>query len=171
MATTTIEMADSGPSRGGGYCGNSCVSSSITYRGEGTTVRSDLNNIYFDVKIFMPMRQRCSRAAATGGILAVDSATTMAFSPRAAGVGCWGLSIAIGGASLSSSGWQVKPGTEFEIQQTPVDDEVWLPRRLSIRSTSSILFFFQHHVFEEHTYFGYRRATASTNPSSSGDCN
>jgi hypothetical protein len=52
----------------------------------------------------------------------------------------------------------IQPGTEFEIEQRPVDDDVWLPSRFQIRSTSSIIFLFHHHTREDRTFFDYHRA-------------
>jgi hypothetical protein len=54
----------------------------------------------------------------------------------------------------------VRPGTEFELQQTPVDDGVWLPQHFRITSRSSILFLFHHHTYEDRTYFNYHKASS-----------
>jgi len=51
---------------------------------------------------------------------------------------------------------RVQPGTRFELEQRPVGPGVWLPSHFSIRSHSSILLLFHHHVYEDHTYFSYR---------------
>jgi hypothetical protein len=53
---------------------------------------------------------------------------------------------------------RVQPGTEFLVEQQPVDAGIWLPSRFQIRSRSSILFLFHHHVSEERIYFDYRRS-------------
>ena len=52
---------------------------------------------------------------------------------------------------------RVQPGTEFQMEQMPVSDEVWLPQHFQIQSRSSILFFFHHHINEDDTFFDYRR--------------
>jgi hypothetical protein len=52
---------------------------------------------------------------------------------------------------------RVEPGTEFSVEQMPVEHGVWLPRRYQIRSHSRILGLFNHHIHEEHTYSNYRR--------------
>jgi hypothetical protein len=52
---------------------------------------------------------------------------------------------------------KIQPGTEFVIEEQPLDVGVWLPTRFVIRSHSSILFLFHHHVSEERTYFDYTR--------------
>jgi hypothetical protein len=64
----------------------------------------------------------------------------------------------------------VQPGTEFELEQRPVDDRVWLPTHFQIRSHSSVLFLFHHHNYEDHTYFNYRKSTgAQLTPTSTCD--
>jgi hypothetical protein len=60
--------------------------------------------------------------------------------------------VSIGGFLAS-----VRPGTEFELDQMPVDDGVWLPTHFRIQSRSSILFLFHHHSHEDRTYFNYRK--------------
>lgn len=52
---------------------------------------------------------------------------------------------------------RVEAGTEFDVEQMPLGDGVWLPRRYQIRSRSRILWLFHHHIHEEHTYSHYRR--------------
>jgi hypothetical protein len=56
---------------------------------------------------------------------------------------------------------RVQPGTEFELEQMPVSDGVWLPRHFQIRSRSSVLFFFHHHINEDDTFFDYRQVTSA----------
>jgi uncharacterized membrane protein len=55
----------------------------------------------------------------------------------------------------------VQPGTEFEVDQRPVDDGIWLPTHFAIHSRSSIVFLFHHHTAEDRTYFNYRKISAS----------
>jgi len=52
----------------------------------------------------------------------------------------------------------VQPGTEFELEQVAVEDGIWLPSRLEIRSRSSIVFLFHHHRNEERRYFNYHKS-------------
>jgi hypothetical protein len=54
----------------------------------------------------------------------------------------------------------VQPGTAFELEQVPISGDVWLPKHFQIRSRSSIVFFFRHHINEEDTYFDYRKITS-----------
>jgi len=51
----------------------------------------------------------------------------------------------------------VQPGTEFAVEQRPVAGGIWLPTRFQIRSRSSILLLFHHHVDEDRTFFNYHR--------------
>jgi hypothetical protein len=53
----------------------------------------------------------------------------------------------------------VQPGTEFEIEQRPVGDGIWLPTRFFIHSRSDIAFVFHHHTSEDRTYFNYRKVS------------
>jgi hypothetical protein len=55
---------------------------------------------------------------------------------------------------------KVQPGTRFELDQMPIEDDVWLPSHYEIRSRSSILFLFRHRMYEEHTYFNYQKSGA-----------
>ena len=52
---------------------------------------------------------------------------------------------------------RIEPGTEFSVEQMPVEEGVWLPRRYQVRSHSRILGLFNHHIHEDHTYSNYRR--------------
>jgi hypothetical protein len=52
----------------------------------------------------------------------------------------------------------VRPGTEFELEQMPIGDGVWLPAHFRIKSRSSILLLFHHHTYEDRTYFNYHKS-------------
>jgi hypothetical protein len=54
---------------------------------------------------------------------------------------------------------RVQPGTEFEIEQMPVDDGVWLPQHFEIRSHTSVLVLFHQHTFEDHTFSNYHKSS------------
>jgi hypothetical protein len=54
----------------------------------------------------------------------------------------------------------VEPGTEFEVEQQPVADGIWLPSHFAIHSRTSILHLFHQHTSEDHTYVNYRRSTS-----------
>jgi hypothetical protein len=54
---------------------------------------------------------------------------------------------------------KVTPGTEFELERMPVEDNVWLPKHFAMRGRAKILFFFNHNSSEEETYYDYRKIT------------
>lgn len=51
----------------------------------------------------------------------------------------------------------VGPGTKFVLEQTPVDDGVWLPKRFSVNVNASV-FWFSRNTSELDTYSNYRRS-------------
>jgi hypothetical protein len=53
----------------------------------------------------------------------------------------------------------IQPGTQFEVEQRPVGDGIWLPTHVTISSRSSIVFLFHHHTDEERDYFDYRKVS------------
>jgi hypothetical protein len=55
----------------------------------------------------------------------------------------------------------VEPGTEFEVEQQPVAEGIWLPTHFAIHSRSAILHLFHRQNSEDHTYFDYRRSPPS----------
>ena len=55
----------------------------------------------------------------------------------------------------------VEPGTEFEVEQQPVADGIWLPTHFAIHSRSAILHLFHHQASEDHVYSNYRRFPSS----------
>ncbi len=55
----------------------------------------------------------------------------------------------------------VQPGTQFEVEQRPVGDGIWLPTHFSIHSRSSIVFLFHHRNSEDRTFFRYRKVSTS----------
>lgn len=50
---------------------------------------------------------------------------------------------------------RVEPGTRFELEKTPVDQGVWLPKHFSLRSRAQVLFVFGHSQSDDDTYLGY----------------
>ena len=52
---------------------------------------------------------------------------------------------------------QVQPGTEFTLEQSPVQNNIWLPSRFSTRVRATVLLFSKRSADDE-TYTGYRRA-------------
>lgn len=56
---------------------------------------------------------------------------------------------------------RVEPGTRFELEKAPVEDEIWLPRHFAMRSRAKILFLFHHRSQADESYYGYHKAQAS----------
>jgi hypothetical protein len=54
---------------------------------------------------------------------------------------------------------RIEPGTAVEFEQAPIDGDIWLATRLSIKSSSRILLLFQHHTYEADRYFEYRQTS------------
>lgn len=54
---------------------------------------------------------------------------------------------------------QVEPGTRFELEKSPVEDDIWLPRHFAMKSRARIFFFFPHKTQADETYYGYHRVT------------
>jgi hypothetical protein len=52
---------------------------------------------------------------------------------------------------------KVTPGTEFELERMPVEDNIWLPKHFAMRGRAKILFFFNHNSSEDETYYDYRK--------------
>ena len=51
----------------------------------------------------------------------------------------------------------VQPGTEFMLEQAPVDEEVWLPLRLVTQVRATALMFWSKMYSRSETYSNYRR--------------
>ncbi len=57
-------------------------------------------------------------------------------------------------------GWilaRVQPGTKFTVEQTRVENGLWMPRRITISGAAHVLLFHNKAIDEELTYSGYRR--------------
>ena len=54
---------------------------------------------------------------------------------------------------------QVKPGTHFELQKTPVADSVWLPMHFAMKSEAKVLFLFTRKWQADETYYSYHKAS------------
>lgn len=55
---------------------------------------------------------------------------------------------------------RVEPGTRFELENMPVDDDIWLAKHFAMRSRSKIVLLVPHKTQEEETYWGYRKSTS-----------
>ncbi len=71
-------------------------------------------------------------------------------------------------ASIEGFLAQVQPGTRFELEKMPVDDDIWLPKHFAMRSNAKILFMFNRSDQEDNTFFNYRRIPKSDSVSTFG---
>lgn len=56
---------------------------------------------------------------------------------------------------------QVQPGTRFEVEKAPVEDDIWLVRHYSMRASAKVFFVVPHHTEEDDTYSNYHRQPSS----------
>ncbi|MGC1374032.1 MAG: hypothetical protein WA824_17995 [Candidatus Sulfotelmatobacter sp.] len=54
---------------------------------------------------------------------------------------------------------QVEPGTQFELEKMPVQDDIWLPKHYAMKARAKIFFLFGHKSQDNETYYGYRKVT------------
>ncbi len=54
---------------------------------------------------------------------------------------------------------RVEPGTEFELEKTPVQDDIWQPSHYAMRAHAKILYMFRHKSQDDETYYQYRKLT------------
>jgi hypothetical protein len=59
---------------------------------------------------------------------------------------------------------QVEPGTRFELEKAPVEDEIWQPSHLSMKSHAKVLFLINHSSSEDETYFDYAKPGSTEHP-------
>jgi hypothetical protein len=52
---------------------------------------------------------------------------------------------------------KVEPGTRFELEKTPVEDGIWLPKHYAMKSNARVLFLFRHKSQDDESYYGYRK--------------
>ncbi|MDP9052834.1 MAG: hypothetical protein M3N93_00805 [Acidobacteriota bacterium] len=60
-----------------------------------------------------------------------------------------------------SIGWilaRVQPGTKFTVEQTRVEDNLWMPRRITICGAAHVMLVHNKVINEELVYSGYRKA-------------
>lgn len=53
---------------------------------------------------------------------------------------------------------QVEPGTQFQLEKTPVDQNIWLTKHFAMRASAKVLFVVPHHSSEDDTYFNYHKS-------------
>jgi hypothetical protein len=57
-------------------------------------------------------------------------------------------------------GWvlaRIEPGTSFTVEQVPVENGLWMPRRITIAGAARVMIFHSTTVIEELTWSGYRK--------------
>jgi len=57
-------------------------------------------------------------------------------------------------------GWilaRIKTGTQFTVEQTRVENGLWMPRRITITGGAHVMLFYSKTINEELTYSGYRK--------------
>jgi len=53
---------------------------------------------------------------------------------------------------------EVEPGTRFELEKMPVEDDIWLAKHFSMRAQAKVLFLFGRKSRADETYYGYHKA-------------
>jgi hypothetical protein len=56
---------------------------------------------------------------------------------------------------------QVQPGTRFELEKAPVEDDIWLTTHYSMKASAKVFFLVPHHSQEDDTYSNYHRQTST----------
>jgi len=57
-------------------------------------------------------------------------------------------------------GWilaRIEPGTRFTVEQTRVENGLWMPRHITIAGAAHVMMLFPKPIKEELTYTGYRK--------------
>jgi hypothetical protein len=57
-------------------------------------------------------------------------------------------------------GWilaRIVPGTRFTVEQTRVENGLWMPRHITIAGAAHVMMLFSKSIKEELTYTGYRK--------------
>jgi len=63
---------------------------------------------------------------------------------------------------------EVQPGTRFELERTPVEDNLWLPRHFSMSAHAKVLFLVDRSSSEDQRFYDYERADNTARPSKAG---
>ncbi len=53
---------------------------------------------------------------------------------------------------------RVQPGTRFELEKMPINDNIWLPTHFSMQAQAKVLFLFNHKSADDEHYWGYQKA-------------
>lgn len=62
---------------------------------------------------------------------------------------------------------EVEPGTRFELEKMPVENNIWLTKHFAMTASAKVLFLLHHHSQEDDSYFNYHRRQASSAESAS----
>ncbi len=54
---------------------------------------------------------------------------------------------------------QVEPGTQFEVEKMPVEDDIWQPSHYAMRAHAKIFHVIGHRSQDDETYYKYRKLT------------
>ena len=57
---------------------------------------------------------------------------------------------------------EVEPGTQFELEKTPVSADVWLSQHFAMKSNAKVMLFWPHRTQEDITYSNYRKSSGPT---------
>jgi hypothetical protein len=64
---------------------------------------------------------------------------------------------------------RVEPGTRFELENVPVNENLWLPKHFTMKASAKVLLMFTHRQQEDETYFNYHKAAPDHVLSSTGN--
>lgn len=53
---------------------------------------------------------------------------------------------------------KVETGTRFELENTPVSNDIWLPKHFAMRASAKVLHVFEHREEEDDSYSNYHKA-------------
>lgn len=57
---------------------------------------------------------------------------------------------------------RVEPGTRFEVEKTPVEGDIWLPKHYAMTASAKVFYMIPHHAQEDDTFSDYRKREASS---------
>ena len=57
---------------------------------------------------------------------------------------------------------KVEPGTRFELEKMPVEDNIWLPKHYAMTADAMVLELIAHHSQEDDSYFNYHKHQPSS---------
>jgi hypothetical protein len=72
--------------------------------------------------------------------------------------------------SIESFVAKVEPGTRFELEKTPVTQDIWLRSHFSMKAKAKVFFFLSHKEQEDDTFFHYQKADGVSDYGASESC-